>query len=86
MHSEINKSLSQTAPIVGLGETWLNTKQTADKIDTTPPTLAVWRCTGRYPGLRWKKRGRRVFYLLSDVVAFMAACPFGTASRKAQSK
>ena len=51
---------------------WINTKQTAGILDTTPETLAVRRCKKEYPTLLWKKRGRRVFYNLGSVIAFMA--------------
>jgi hypothetical protein len=36
-------------------------------------TLAVWRCTKRYPALRFIKVGRLVRYRLSVVEAFLAA-------------
>jgi len=42
----------------------------AQFLDTTPSTLAVWRCTKRYP-LKFVKVGRRIFYRLRDLEAFI---------------
>ena len=39
-------------------------------------TLAVWRCTARYP-LPFVKIGRRVMYKASDVDAFINGNVFG---------
>ena len=44
---------------------------------TNPDTLAVWRCTKRYP-LPWVKIGSRVRYRASDVEVFIAANLHGT--------
>ncbi len=50
-------------------------QEVAAKIHTTVGTLAVWRCTQRYP-LRYVKVGRKVLYRLSDVEEFIAAQTF----------
>ena len=42
----------------------------AQFLNTTPSTLAVWRCTKRYP-LKFVKVGRRIFYRLRDLEAFI---------------
>lgn len=52
----------------------------ADELEVTPGTLAVWRCTKRYP-LPWIKIGRRVFYRRRDVEAFIASCTRGDRPR-----
>lgn len=39
-------------------------------LETTPGTLAVWRCTRRYP-LPWTKIGRKVRYRAGDLLAFI---------------
>lgn len=61
---------------------WLNTQETAEMVGTSPEVLAVWRCKGEYPDLRWKLRGRRVFYLLADVMQFIADCPYGSSKKQ----
>ena len=43
-----------------LGEVWLDCKQAAARIHSTPECLAVWRHEGLYPGLKWVRRGRRI--------------------------
>ena len=48
----------------------LTTKEAASLLGLSPGTLRKWRCTHEQPGLSWKKRFRRVFYLESDVLAF----------------
>jgi hypothetical protein len=40
-------------------------------MDVTPATLAVWRCTKRYP-LRYIKVGSKVRYRLADIESFLA--------------
>lgn len=57
---------------------WLDCKQVAARIHTTPECLAVWRHEGLYPGLKWVRRGRRIFYKLSDVNQFMQSCEYGS--------
>ena len=48
----------------------LTPKQTAESLGVTIGTLAVWRCTGRYP-LPFVKIGRRVMYKLSDIDTYI---------------
>ncbi|GAA5191341.1 helix-turn-helix domain-containing protein [Ferrimonas gelatinilytica] len=48
----------------------LNPTKVAELLGVTIGTLAVWRCTGRYP-LPFVKVGRRVMYRLTDVEAFI---------------
>jgi hypothetical protein len=36
-----------------------------------PQTLEVWRTTGRYPGLRWKKPAGRILYMGEDIIEFL---------------
>lgn len=66
-----------------LGEIYLNAKQTAIRLDTTPECLAVWRCQNRFPTLQWIKRGRRVLYRLSDVNRFLDSCAYGNVKETA---
>ncbi len=42
----------------------------AQFLNTTEGTLAVWRCRKRYP-LRFVKVGRKIFYRLRDLEAFI---------------
>jgi len=46
--------------------------QAAEILGVRPQTLAVWRCTRRYP-LAWSKIGACVRYRMSDLQAFIAA-------------
>lgn len=60
-----------------------NTIVTIDKIDLLKPievaqligvkvqTLASWRCTGRYPELKWYQFGRKVMYSTDDVLNWL---------------
>jgi len=60
-----------------------NTIVTIDKVDLLKPievaqligvkvqTLAVWRCTGRYPELKWYQFGRKVMYSTADVIFWL---------------
>lgn len=45
-------------------------KEVAEELGVSEGTLAVWRCTKRYP-LPWVKLGRKVFYKGADVKAFI---------------
>ncbi|NQY63861.1 MAG: helix-turn-helix domain-containing protein [Alteromonadaceae bacterium] len=45
-------------------------KQTAESLGVTVGTLAVWRCTARYP-LSYVKIGRRVMYREQDISNFI---------------
>ncbi len=48
----------------------LTPAQVADRLDVAINTLAVWRCTQRYP-LPYVKVGRKVRYLEPDVEEFL---------------
>ncbi len=48
----------------------LNRKAAAEFLGVKPQTLAVWSCTKRYD-LPLIKIGRRVMYLVTDLVAFV---------------
>ena len=48
----------------------MSPEEVARCLDVTVETLAVWRCTKRYP-LPWYKIGRKVFYRRSDVEAYI---------------
>ena len=48
----------------------LTPKEAAAKLHTTYGTLAVWRCTRRKP-LRFVRMGRKIFYKVEDVQAFI---------------
>lgn len=54
----------------------LTPTQTARTLGVAIGTLAVWRCTARYP-LPFVKIGRRVMYKASDVDAFINGNVFG---------
>jgi hypothetical protein len=48
----------------------LTPSQAADLLGVTIGTLAVWRCTSRYP-LPFVKIGRRVKYRINDINNFI---------------
>jgi predicted site-specific integrase-resolvase len=48
----------------------LTPQETAERLLVSPATLAIWRCTKRYP-LPWVKVGRAVRYRESDVRKFI---------------
>jgi len=50
--------------------------EVANDLKVTTGTLAVWRCTKRYP-LPWLKIGRRIFYRRRDVEKFVESCIHG---------
>lgn len=56
----------------------LTGEQTAAILNVSPATLAVWRCTRRYPGLKYCKIGKCVRYREQDVQAFIRAGAVGT--------
>ena len=45
-------------------------KQAAQILGVSEETLAVWRCTKRYP-LSYIKMGRKVFYRANDLIDFI---------------
>jgi excisionase family DNA binding protein len=48
----------------------LSTEEAARRLDVTPGTLMVWRCTKRYP-LKFIRIGRKVRYRAADVEEFL---------------
>jgi predicted DNA-binding transcriptional regulator AlpA len=58
----------------------LSAAQAAELLGTTAGTLAVWRCTRRYPALRFVKVGRSVRYRLADIEAFISERTVGAES------
>lgn len=50
--------------------TFLDKDQAAEFLRLSPNTLQFWRSTGRY-GLPYIKSGRRVFYMLGALRAFV---------------
>lgn len=51
-------------------------EQAAAFLGVQPSTLAVWRCTGRYP-LPYVKVGRKVFYQQEHLERFVASRTHG---------
>jgi hypothetical protein len=51
----------------------LSPSEAASIIGVKKQTLAVWRCTGRYPELPYYKVGGRITYCPDDVRAFVEA-------------
>lgn len=57
----------------------LTPSQAAKTLGVAIGTLAVWRCTSRYP-LPFVKIGRRVMYKASDIESFINSNVFGQES------
>jgi hypothetical protein len=51
----------------------LSPSEAASIIGVKKQTLAVWRCTGRYPELPYYKVGGRITYCPDDVLSFVEA-------------
>jgi predicted site-specific integrase-resolvase len=54
----------------------LNPEKVSELLGVTIQTLAIWRCSKRYP-LTYVKVGRYVRYRYSDVLAFLAKRTIG---------
>jgi len=52
--------------------TLLSPAEVAQLLGINADTLSVWRCTKRYPTLKYIKVGRSVRYRQEDVEAFLA--------------
>ena len=57
----------------------VNEKGAAEILSVSPGTLAVWRCTRRYP-LPYQKIGRAVRYRIADLEAFAQSRTVGAAA------
>lgn len=57
----------------------INEQRTAEILGVSPGTLAVWRCTRRYP-LPYQKIGRAVRYRVEDLEAFAQSRTVGAAT------
>jgi hypothetical protein len=73
----INKQGSPALPVPATafpsGDELLTPEETARRLKLrNKNTLAVWRCTHRYP-LPFVRIGRRVFYIRSSLEAFIAS-------------
>jgi hypothetical protein len=62
-------------------ELWTD-KQTAQTLGVVPGTLAVWRCTKRYP-LPFVRIGGKIRYRKDDVVKFIESRTSGGISEPA---
>jgi hypothetical protein len=50
---------------------YLTPAETARILKTSYSVLAVWRCNGRFPGLKFVRMGRKVLYRRGDIDAFL---------------
>lgn len=55
-------------------------KETARQLDVNEHTLAVWRCTGRYPELAYVRVGRHIRYTQVAIDAFIQSRTIGSCS------
>jgi len=55
----------------------LTPRQAAQTLGVSAGTLAVWRCTRRYPALRYVKVGSKVRYRQSDIERFLTSRTVG---------
>jgi len=51
----------------------LHPKQAGALLHKSPGTLAIWRCSKRYP-LPYVRLGNRIYYRRSDIEAFIQSC------------
>jgi len=49
----------------------LTPEKTAELLGVKTDTLAVWRCTNRYPGLTFVRVGRKIMYRSSAVARWL---------------
>jgi hypothetical protein len=54
----------------------LTSAEAAEILGVKPETLAVWRCTKRYP-IKYIKIGSKVFYKSEDIKAFIESRIYG---------
>jgi hypothetical protein len=54
----------------------LTPTETAEILGVKPETLAVWRCTKRYP-IKYFKIGSKVFYKGEDIKVFIESRAYG---------
>lgn len=53
-------------------------KETARQLDVNEHTLAVWRCTKRYPELAYVRVGRHIRYTQAAIDAFIQSRTIGS--------
>ncbi|MCX7428836.1 MAG: helix-turn-helix domain-containing protein [Planctomycetia bacterium] len=63
-----------------LSDPFLVPEKTAEMLGVSSGTLAVWRCSRRYPELRYTKVGRSVRYRLSDIERFISSRTVGASA------
>jgi len=66
------KRISASKPAVTIENNpeFIEPREAAKKLHTTAGTLAIWRCTRRYP-LSYIKIGSKVLYRVSDIEKFI---------------
>lgn len=72
----MEKKATSLAEIVSLSRELLNSNEAAAHIGVMPSTLAVWRCTKRYP-IPYLKVGRLVKYRRTDLDAYLMSRTVG---------
>jgi hypothetical protein len=63
--------ITPAEPIVPQPGVAYTCEETAGILRMVPQTLEVWRTTGRYPALRWKKPAGRILYMGEDIIEFL---------------
>ena len=71
--------MSLVTTVTRTGTSLVPPADAAAMLGVTVPTLAIWRCTRRYP-LPYTKIGRKVMYRLSDVEEFIRSRTVGAAA------
>lgn len=72
---KLNEPVKHSEPLVVRPGVAYTSAETARFMKVAPDTLPVWRATGRYPNLRYKKAGRRVLYMGEDILKFLDGEP-----------
>ena len=71
MNCNIEKHTMTKEEVKNPTQTLLSRKEAAKYLGCTAGTLAIWKCTKRYP-LPYVKIGRNIRYRLSDLMDFIA--------------
>lgn len=58
-------------PLIVIPGRLYTTRETAEYLRVQFQTLEVWRVTGRYPTLEWKRAGGKVLYTGEAILAFL---------------
>lgn len=73
MAKKKNDAITPAEPLVMKPGVAYTAPEVARFLRLKPETLEVWRATGRYPALRFRKAGGKILYMGEDVLHFLDA-------------